>query len=186
MDVATDDLVLQMRLPIRSWLRRHQSNRSDLDDLEQAAMVAVIAAAKRYDGRVLWPTFAWPRAIGAVYDEIRRSRPRGYRRPGQFKPGEQIPYTWSLDTPIDGDGLTIGDTIEAQPEPGDIFESDEVRSVVEALPVNLRTAVELVYFEDMQVCDVAHLLDVCDNRVYQTLGEALELLRIAITEMNPR
>jgi RNA polymerase sigma factor (sigma-70 family) len=157
---------------ITGWIRKHQANRQDHEDLVQVALLALLAAAPRYDGSVSFKTFAWPRAIGSIYDYIRLQRPRGYQRTSRLKPGETVPVIASLDEPA-GDGTgSLGDSIPAVQLETDPVELAELQAAISLLPIETRSILDLVAADDLPPSDVACMLGVSDATVSLTMGRA--------------
>lgn len=70
MDITQADLDRALR--ISRWYRRRVARRSQVADLDGAALEGLARAARRYDGSGDFWSFAFPHLKGAMRDELRR------------------------------------------------------------------------------------------------------------------
>lgn len=152
---------------MRKWLRKHQPDRTDHDDLESAVLVSLLEAERRFTGTPeTWPAFAWPRIKGTIIDEIRKDRPCGFRRQGI----ESRPVVFSLDAPKnsnDESELTISDLVCDPKAAIDHDPVDEKRlsDAVLALSINQRMVVEMLVEQDWTTAELARTLQVTESAI---------------------
>lgn len=169
---SIDSLVLEMRPKVHLWVRTHYPRRTDHDDLEQAALLALLAAAGRYVRRVNpapFPAYAWPRVRGAVADEIRRQRPSGYRKAGKMAPGEVVPRHLAMHD--------LADELAAPDRDADVLRDEAIAAEVARLPMAQRLAISAVYFDDVAPIDLARALGISVSAMESRLREARANLR---------
>jgi RNA polymerase sigma factor (sigma-70 family) len=169
----------------RRLANRYAGRRPRLaDDIESAAMMGLVDAARTFDrgrGRK-FTSHAYRRIIGEIQDCIRMSQAQGFRRTG-----ESAPTTASFSALIAGSsGLDIGCIAEAGEDPvGWAEESvDAVRGMLAPLPAHVRRAMFLLYAEAPGGRNrVARKLGVSKSYVYQLKAAGLaELRRMSAAE----
>lgn len=146
-------------------------------------MAALLEAERRFTGPIdEWPRFAWPRAIGAIIDEIRRGRPLGYQRRGQ------APVVRSLDEPA-GEDQRLADTIPDHslgPDHSDPIAEQRLADAVAALPIEQRSLVELLVDEDRSPSELARVFGVTDTAVAHMIGAVRRQLQESLEHPLPR
>lgn len=79
------------------------------------------------------------------------------------------------------------DRIDTQPNPSEalaeVDEATAIRSVVDALPNDLRAAIVLHYFDEMSVPEMSKALGVPDGTVYWRLHEGRKKIREALSKV---
>jgi RNA polymerase sigma-70 factor (ECF subfamily) len=132
----------------------------DADDATQNAMISIVRALDRFDGRSAFSTWAYRIATNAALDELRRRR----RRP-------------QLHVVTDEDGDA--------PEPADTLSHREVDAVVdrmmideamEALPDDFRAAIVLCDVTEMGYAEIAEVLDIPIGTVKSRVARGRALL----------
>lgn len=73
---ATDALLRAHYDTVRAVCHRIVINRADADDATQQALMSIVRALPRFDGRSKFSTWAYRIATNAAIDEIRRTRRR--------------------------------------------------------------------------------------------------------------
>lgn len=131
---------------------------SDIDDLVQQTMLALLASRERFEQRSSFRAYLLSIARFQLYDYYRRCR----------RVREVIEY----------DTVTAFDL---SPSPSlQVAQRKEHALLLEALrriPVNLQIALELHYWEDMSGPEVAEVLGVPVDTAYSRLRKARELVR---------
>ncbi len=132
----------------------------DADDATQNAMISIVRALDRFDGRSAFGTWAYRIATNAALDELRRRR----RRP-------------QLHVVTDEDGDA--------PEPADALSHREVDAVVdrmmideamEALPDDFRAAIVLCDVTEMGYAEIAEVLEIPIGTVKSRVARGRALL----------
>jgi RNA polymerase sigma-70 factor (sigma-E family) len=128
-------------------------NRSDAEDLVQAALAKTYQAWDRIEDR------------GAVDGYVRRAMVNTHiswwrRRRVEEYPTDDIPERAVAD------------------QAGDSELQDALRSAIERLPRRMRAAVVLRYYEDMSEAEIAGVLGVSQGTVKSTVSRAVAKLRI--------
>lgn len=129
-------------------------------------MIQLLEAEVRFTGTPeTWPAYAWPRIKGTILDEIRKTKPRGFRR----RRHDDTPVIVSINEFIGETDQTLSDTI---PDIKAIIDHDPVAEqkfadAISALSVNERVVVELMIDQDLSSADIAKVLGVTNGRVSQ-------------------
>jgi RNA polymerase sigma-70 factor (ECF subfamily) len=132
----------------------------DADDATQNAMISIVRALDRFDGRSAFSTWAYRIATNAALDELRRRR----RRP-------------QLHVVTDEDGDA--------PEPADTLSHRQVDAVVdrmmidealESLPDDFRAAIVLCDVTEMGYAEIAEVLGVPIGTVKSRIARGRALL----------
>jgi RNA polymerase sigma-70 factor, ECF subfamily len=170
------------RAALEALLRRHQDrlyavcrrltgNEADAADACQDALIAIVRALPRFDGRAAFGTWAYRIATNAALDELRRRR----RRP---EPAGTV-----------GDG-TVGDGAvgdgaapEAASRPGPTAAVDarlDVDAALAGLPPEFRAAVVLRDLCDLSYDEIAEVLDIPPGTVRSRIARGRAALADAL------
>ena len=140
----------------------------NVDDLTQGTFLACVEAADRWRGDSPFRAFLLGIARKQLLSHLRKQ----YRRDKVFDPEAQ-----SVQHAVES-GL-------GSPS-GVIAGRDSERLLLAALrriPVDFQIAVELFYWEEMPLKEIATVLDVAPGTVKSRLGRAREMLRAAMAEL---
>ena len=169
-DAALNDLMARHGERLFHYLTRQLGSESEAQDCSQETFVRVYLNRSKFRPQARFSTWLYTIATNLVRDTWRR---RG-----------RHPET-SLDAERDS-----GSLFDNIPEAGpcadekmmDAERADEVRRAVQALPVDLRTALVLFEYEEMSQAEIAHVLKctpkAVEVRIYrarQALKKMLEL-----------
>ncbi len=144
----------------------------DKEDIRQDLMEVALRAARRYDGSVKFTTYLWPRINGECYDKIRRGGQR-YRR-GRLRPrvgplpeaGTNEPdWDYGEDDGIDG-ALQLADLSLA----------------LSRLPDRLRLVLYLLFYDGLELAEVARRLCMTGDLVRELRDVALMKMRLCLAE----
>lgn len=138
----------------------------ELEDLEQAALEALVKAAQRFDPARGAPfaAFVHLRIRGAVFDEARRNSTNTRK---EMREGVRR-YVGSIDE------------LERTDEPGEEdpgYRDIELYTEIARLPARERLVVTLVDLEGLPQSKVGEFLGVCEARVSQIRSKALRRMR---------
>ena len=176
MELSDDDireLAPAVRALIGRYFPRVPHNVADPDDLFQAAMVAIVRAAPRFDSSrgSKWSTWALLKAYRAMQDELRRVSP-GTR--------VQWAYVASLDEPLQTaeDGATRGEMLEDEAfEFPDPIRARALDRAVGELSLDMQSLIALRFDEDLTLAEIGAMFGATESRVSQMLTEAVGMLR---------
>ena len=146
---------------VRTVCHRIVLNRADADDATQSALISIVRALPRFDGRSKFSTWAYRIAVNAALDEVRRIR----RRPAAT-----------------GDPTAVGDLSPAVPwdDEGGAGSAVESRMVVQAalalVPEEYRVALVLRHIADLDYADIAVILNVPVGTVRSRISRGREHL----------
>ena len=162
----------------------HGSGRAgiELEDLMQAGLVALTEAAQRHAGPTEdgFAAYAKLRVRGAMVDLIRRMVPlaRSVLR------DESPVRLESLDEAYSDSNSAFAD---ASPDSFELLASAELRGhLIEAiadLPERLKLVVQLYFVEELNLSEIAEVLQVSVPRVHQLKAQAIAALREALAGM---
>jgi RNA polymerase sigma factor for flagellar operon FliA len=182
------------------------ARRIDLDDLISAAMSGLADAARRFDParRVSFRSYARHRILGAMLDACRAAdwiprrirqrdnlveqiRDRFAKQHARAATNADLRRAFDLDVDVDGmiphelesleglqlaaDGPPLDDTVARREMQA------ATASALEALPPRERTAIELVYFQDLSLSQAGEALHVTPSRACQLCGQGMRRLR---------
>lgn len=175
-----------MRPRVRRWLHRTQPHRHDHEDLESAVLIALLEAERRFTGTPeTWPAYAWPRIKGAIFDELRRERPKGFRR--RVPEGVPFPIISSMDK-TESSSRIIAETI---PDHSATIEHDPVseqmlQDAVLALSTNQRMIVEMLIEQEWTMHELARTLGVTTAALVHMKGKIRVQLIDSLAHPMPR
>ena len=154
---ALDEL-LRLHQP-RLWAvcRRMTGSDADADDAAQEALVSIVRALPRFDGRSRFGTWAYRIAVNASLDELRRRR----RRPEPGLPGDADMAT-SSDRGSErrsGPGGVGAEPVATTPAPEGAALAADVDAALRRLPPEFRAPVVL---RDLCTLDYAEIAEVLD------------------------
>jgi RNA polymerase sigma factor (sigma-70 family) len=136
-----------------------------------AAMLGLVVAANRFDGRCGFVPFALWTIRNHVGKCRRAERRRGFR---QCNPDEM--RLASLDAEAGLEGWSLADGLVADPEP-DADARADVAELLASLPERDRAVVRLVRLEEREPRDVARQFGISSTRVRQILQRSMRKLR---------
>ncbi len=143
---------------VRAVCHRIVLNRADADDATQAALISIVRALPRFDGRAKFSTWAYRIAVNAALDEVRRIR----RRPHAV-----------------GDAASLAE-LGAATAHGGGESAVESRMVVQAalarVPEEYRVVLVLRHIADLDYADIAVALDIPVGTVRSRLSRGREHL----------
>jgi RNA polymerase sigma-70 factor (ECF subfamily) len=126
--------------------RRITGNEADAADAAQEAMIAIVRALPRFDGRSTFGTWTYRIATNASLDELRRRR----RRPLG---------TFTANSDDDGPHQDPADPTSALPMDR-VGERDAIQAALSELPEEFRVPVVLRDVADLEYADIAEVLDI--------------------------
>jgi RNA polymerase sigma factor for flagellar operon FliA len=151
----------------------------ELEDLMQAGMVALTEAAQRHGGpgEDGFAAYAKLRVRGAMVDLIRRTVPLA-----RSASRDEMPVRLeSLDEAYSDSDAAFAD---AGPDSFDLLADAELRGyLVEAiaeLPDRLKLVIQLYFVEELNLTEIAEVLQVSVPRVHQLKAQAIRQLRAAL------
>jgi RNA polymerase sigma-70 factor (ECF subfamily) len=146
---------------VRAVCHRIVLNRADAEDATQAALISIVRALPRFDGRAKFSTWAYRIAVNAALDEVRRIR----RRPMAVGDTTAV---GDLGPPLAGDDAGSGES------------AVESRMVVQAalalVPEEYRVVLVLRHIADLDYADIAVALDIPVGTVRSRLSRGREQL----------
>lgn len=162
----------------------------DLDDLIQVGSIALLECARRHarpteDG---FAAYAKLRVRGAMIDALRKAVPgsRGSKArsrrddPGSARRSEAKPSVrlTSLDREYDDRGDHFADRApDAFARLSEAEDAAKLAAVMSALPERLQLVLQLYFLEEMNLSEIAAVLDVSVPRVHQLKAQALAKVR---------
>lgn len=147
--------------------------RIETDDLISAGYAGLIAAARRYDGRVQFGTFAQHRIVGAMKDYLRSVDPvtRWVRAQAKVAGVEPDRITFVCAHLL----YKLADTKPGFDET--VERRQQCEYLIGKLPQRLALLIRRRYLEDQSQSEVAAGFGVTVGRISQLEGEAMDLLR---------
>ena len=149
---ALEDLLRRHQGRLWSVCRRLTGTDADADDATQEALVSIVRALPRFDGRSRFSTWAYRIAVNASLDELRRRR----RRPEPGLPGDAD--LAHLTEPLDGAGPLWSRT--PSPDPEGVALSVDVDAALRRLPPEFRAPVVLRDLCGLDYAEIAEVLGV--------------------------
>lgn len=148
---------------VRAVCHRIVSNRADAEDATQIALVAIVKALPRFDGRSKFSTWAYRVATNAALDEVRRIR----RRPLPSEDPLAAASSVRRPAPVTRDGA---DSVESRMV---------IQEALALLPEEYRTAIVLRHIADLDYEEIAEILEVPVGTVRSRLSRG----RMQLTEI---
>lgn len=143
---ALEDLLRRHQPRLWAVCRRLTGSEADADDAAQEALVSIVRALPRFDGRSRFGTWAYRIAVNASLDELRRRR----RRPEPGLPGDAGTR----------DGARTGDEpVATGPGPEAAAVTVDVDAALRRLPPDFRAAVVLRDLCGLDYAEIAEVLD---------------------------
>ncbi len=142
---ALDELLRRHQPRLWAVCRRLTGSDADADDAAQEALVSIVRALPRFDGRSRFGTWAYRIAVNAGLDELRRRR----RRPEPGLPGDP-----DVGSPSGGP-----EPVATVPGPEDVALSVDVDAALRRLPPEFRAAVVLRDLCGLDYAEIAEVLD---------------------------
>ena len=173
----------------------------DIDDLLQAGMIALTECAQRHDrpGEDGFAAYAKMRVRGAMIDLLRTQSPHARGAAGQRRRIEaatdrlrtrlgQEPSAAEIAAEMQ---ISVGEYSDSNPmfessEPdaeAQLLEQDDRTALAEAiglLPERLQLVIKLHFIEELNLTEIAAVLDVSVPRVHQLKSSALSKLKLAV------
>lgn len=146
---------------VRAVCHRIVLNHADADDATQAALMSIVRALPKFDGRAKFSTWAYRIAVNAALDEVRRIR----RRP--MPSGDPTTGSNHNGSPFAGEERDAASAIESQMV---------VRAALEAIPEEYRVALVLRHIADLDYEEIAVILDVPIGTVRSRLSRGRDHL----------
>ncbi len=143
-------------------LYRRSSRAAERDELLSAGYRGLVEAASRFapNGGAAFSTFAYPRVVGAMHDELRAAL---------------------SDRQNEAEPLSADDLADPTPSPHDVAAAREIlaalASALAGLPERQQRLVEGCFFEGKQLADVAEELGLSVSRASRLRSRALSALR---------
>lgn len=141
---AVDDLLRAHYDTVRAVCHRIVINRADAEDATQHALLAVVRALPKFDGRSKFSTWVYRIATNAALDEVRRVRRRPLPAEDPFAP--QGSRALDVDRTRDA-----ADAVDSQMI---------VREALASLPEEFRTVIVLRHIADLEYEEIAVALDI--------------------------
>lgn len=148
---------------MRAVCHRIVSNRADAEDATQIALMAIVRALPRFDGRSKFSTWVYRIATNAALDEVRRIR----RRPVPAEDPVGAASAGRRGAPSTRDG---SESVESQMV---------IRHALTQLPEEFRTAIVLRHIADLEYEEIAEILEIPVGTVRSRLSRG----RAQLTEM---
>ncbi len=146
--------------------RRITGNESDAADAAQEAMIAMVRALPRFDGRSSFGTWAYRIATNASLDELRRRR----RRPVQALRHDDDQRGHELADPDSGVRLD------------QVADRDALDAALLAVPEDFRVPVVLRDVADLEYSEIADMLGVPVGTVKSRIARGRGMLAAAFTQ----
>ena len=162
----------------------------DLDDLVQTGLLALLECARRHAGPTEdgFAAYAKLRVRGAMIDAVRRAVPDswgGAARRMRDKAGDEgiMPRTapvrlTSLESEYNDKS---GQFADGRPNSFDLLSEAEdagrVAAALTGLPDRLRLVLQLYFLEELNLAEIAAVLDISVPRVHQLKAQAITQLR---------
>ncbi len=156
---ALDRLLRRHQAQLWSVCRRLTGSDADADDAAQDALISIVRALPRFDGRSRFSTWAYRIAVNASLDELRRRR----RRPEPGLPGDadlSSSAAASHDRSAAGAGATgLGWAGAAGPDPEGVALAVDVDAALRRLPPEFRAPVVLRDLCRLDYSEIAEVLE---------------------------
>ena len=161
---AFDELVRRHQERIYATVYHMTSSHEDADDLTQESFIKAYRALKSFKGDSSFFTWLYRIAYRQALDQYRRRRRR------DEVPIEHLPAGVESSTPRG----QIADSI------ADREAAERLRAAIDALPIKLRTAVVLRYFEGCTFDEICEITGCARGVLQKRLAQAHAALRDAL------
>ncbi len=177
---AFETLVRRYHRPLFAFLLRFVRDAARTEELVQEVFVRLLRMRDRYEPRGRFRTLVFSIARNLATDESRRAKFRRHR---------------SLDAPArtadGGEGRTLGERIAADDLPvDDAADAPALRArllaAIDDLPEAQREVFLMRVGAGLSFVEIARALDLSDNTVKSRMRYALEKLRAALDDLDPR
>lgn len=144
-DAAAIDALLRAHYDtVRAVCHRIVSNKADAEDATQQALIAIVRAIPKFDGRSKFSTWAYRIATNAALDEVRRIRRRPLPSEDPYASGESRSHP--ADHTRDGSSAVESQIV--------------VQEALAMLPEDYRTVIVLRHIADLEYEEIAETLDI--------------------------
>lgn len=156
----------------------------DAEDLIQVGMIALIECSRRHDRPTEdgFAAYAKMRVRGAMVDAIRASR-KGMRRRGESQDDRPRIRLEALDEVYaDSDAAFASEEPDALAQ---VIEAEDHAGLSEALmelPDRLQIVLQLYFVEELNLSEIASVLEVSIPRIHQLKAAALKQLKERLSE----
>lgn len=154
------------------------------DDLIQVGMIALIECSRRHDrpNEDGFAAYAKMRVRGAMVDAIRSNR-KGMRRRGEKNTDQLQVRLESIDKVYaDTDTAFASDEPDALSQILEAEDRDVLAGALGRLPERLQLVLQLYFVEELNLAEIAGVLEVSVPRVHQLKAAALKQLHAILTE----
>lgn len=140
----------------------------NVDDLTQRTFLACVESASRFRGEGSFRAFVLGVARNILLVHLRKQ----YRHERVFDPGAQ-----SVHQALDEAGLSAGGLLTG-------LENERLLlAALTRIPVDFQIAVELFYWEEMPLKEIADVLEIATGTVKSRLGRARQMLRTEVENL---
>ena len=158
---AFDEIMITYRVPLIGFIRRWVRDEGDAEDIAIDVFAYVLTYPGRYDFSTSLKTYLFMLGRSRAIDHLRRLR----RRP-----------TVSLgELPFESEATASPEEDVVRAERG-----ESVKRAIERLPEKMRTAICLVYYEEMSYEEVAGVMRISvkavDNLLYRAKGKLRSII----------
>ncbi|WP_375289055.1 sigma-70 family RNA polymerase sigma factor [Qipengyuania sp.] len=154
------------------------------EDLFQVGMIALIECSRRHDrpNEDGFAAYAKLRVRGAMVDAIRANR-KGLRRRGEKDSSQPQVRLESIDEVYaDSDGAFASEEPDALAQIIEVEDRDGLVVALRVLPERLQLVLQLYFVEELNLAEIAAVLEVSVPRVHQLKAAALKQLKATLTE----
>ncbi|RMG99825.1 MAG: sigma-70 family RNA polymerase sigma factor [Deltaproteobacteria bacterium] len=179
-EAAFAELVRRYHRPVFAFLLRFVGNRARTEELTQEVFVRLLRMKGRYRATGRFRTLVFSVARNLAIDESRRAKFRRHLSldaPGRGRDGDP---GRSLGERIAGDDVPVDDAALAPTLRTRILEA------VDELPDAQREVFLMRVAGGMSFVEIAETLEISDNTVKSRMRYALEKLRVALADLDPR
>lgn len=154
------------------------------EDLIQVGMIALIECSRRHDRPTEdgFGAYAKMRVRGAMVDAIRTSR-KGMRRRGEGKDDRPQIRLEALDEVYaDSDAAFASDEPDALEQVIEAEDRTVLADALTELPERLQVVLQLYFVEELNLSEIAAVLEVSVPRIHQLKAAALKQLRERLSQ----
>ena len=156
---AGDALAQRYLRPIARFFRHKLASAED--DLVQRTFVACVEAAPRFEGRSSFRTFLYAIARNVLIEHLRTLRRDSDRERNEFDP-------------------SVSSLSALDPSPSQVLAGKEsanaLLAALRSVPLDTQLLLELYYWEDLSIAELAQVLDVPEGTVKGRLHRARQAL----------